>query len=103
MEPKVNALMNPVILSEVEGPGANRARLLVVDAKPRVTSFDALPSLLGPGDDALITGIHSPQESHYRLLGALLPPEKLAEAVTLAMAAGLEPHEFGDVAFIHKA
>ena len=53
--------------------------------------------------DALITGIHSPQESHYRLLGALLPPEKLAEAVTLAMAAGLEPHEFGDVAFIHKA
>ena len=50
--------------------------------------------------DALITGIHSPQESHCRLLGALLPPEKLAEVMTLALAAGLEPHAFGDVAFV---
>ena len=52
--------------------------------------------------DALITGIHSPQESHYRLLGALLPREKLAEAMSLALAAGLEPHEFGDVAFLAR-
>ena len=42
------------VRSGVEGPGANRARLLVVDAKPRVTSFDALPSLLGPGDVVVV-------------------------------------------------
>ena len=52
--------------------------------------------------DALLTGIHSPQESHYRLLGALLEPAALEQAMRLADAAGLRQHEFGDVALINR-
>jgi S-adenosylmethionine:tRNA ribosyltransferase-isomerase len=50
--------------------------------------------------DALLTGIHSPQESHYRLLGALLEANSLARVTAVAAAAGLRSHEFGDVALL---
>ena len=50
--------------------------------------------------DVLLTGIHSPQESHYRLLGALLDEGSLATMQGLAAEARLTPHEFGDVAFV---
>jgi S-adenosylmethionine:tRNA ribosyltransferase-isomerase len=52
--------------------------------------------------DALLTGIHSPQESHYRLLGALLDPATLTRTVQLATKEGLRPHEFGDAALIFR-
>lgn len=50
--------------------------------------------------DALLTGIHSPQESHYRLLGALLDDAQLTELQALASREQLRSHEFGDVALI---
>ena len=53
--------------------------------------------------DGLITGIHSPQESHYQLLGALLDPAELAQARQLAEDARLRAHEFGDSALIFRS
>lgn len=50
--------------------------------------------------DALLTGIHSPQESHYHLLGALLDEAALARAMSVAERAHLRTHEFGDAALI---
>lgn len=51
---------------------------------------------------ALLTGIHSPQESHYRLLGALLDEAGLATMRALASEERLTPHEFGDVALLSR-
>lgn len=50
--------------------------------------------------DGLLTGIHSPGESHYRLLGAFLPPERLAAVSALASAQHLRTHEHGDLALL---
>ena len=50
--------------------------------------------------DALLTGIHSPQESHYRLLGALVDDAILARMIGAAEHEHLRPHEFGDVALV---
>ena len=49
---------------------------------------------------ALLTGIHSPQESHYRLLGALVDDAILARMIGVAEHEHLRPHEFGDVALV---
>lgn len=53
--------------------------------------------------DALLTGIHSPQESHYRLLGSLLDEVSLSRMLALAQAARLSPHEFGDAALVQRS
>ena len=50
--------------------------------------------------DGLITGIHAPGESHYRLLGAFAPGAALAAASHHAEAGGYRPHELGDLALI---
>ncbi|HVH97103.1 MAG TPA: S-adenosylmethionine:tRNA ribosyltransferase-isomerase [Enhygromyxa sp.] len=50
--------------------------------------------------DALLTGMHEPSESHYRLLGAFAPPALLARAWARALASGYCSHEFGDVALL---
>ena len=60
---------------------------------------------LGPADrnlivDALLTGMHEPDTSHYDLMGAFAPPELLARGVEEAIAAGYRWHEFGDATLI---
>lgn len=50
--------------------------------------------------DALLTGMHEPSESHYRLLGAFTPPALLARAWERALASGYRSHEFGDLALL---
>jgi S-adenosylmethionine:tRNA ribosyltransferase-isomerase len=50
--------------------------------------------------DALLTGMHDPSESHYRLLGAFASPGLLAHAWARAVASGYRSHEFGDLALI---
>lgn len=52
--------------------------------------------------DALLTGIHSPGESHYRLLGAFLRAERLRALTALADARGLRTHENGDLALLWR-
>jgi S-adenosylmethionine:tRNA ribosyltransferase-isomerase len=48
----------------------------------------------------LLTGIHVPGESHYRLLSALCPQPTLERATAVARARGYRLHEFGDAALI---
>lgn len=50
--------------------------------------------------DGLLTGIHAPGESHFRLLGALVDAPTLQAATDLSHRAGLTPHEFGDLALM---
>ena len=68
------------------GPGLAS---LVIDAShtPRVTH-------------GLVTGIHSPQQSHYRLLGSLVDGDTLAKATAEAARTQLVEHEEGDAALI---
>ena len=50
--------------------------------------------------DALLTGLHDPAESHYRLLRAFSDEEPLRSALHYATAAGYRDHEFGDSCLI---
>ena len=53
--------------------------------------------------DALLTGMHGPGESHYRLLGAFLDRSALDRAWQAALASGYRSHEFGDLALLLPA
>jgi len=50
--------------------------------------------------DALLTGMHEPEASHFDLLRAFLPASLLGRAYREAIAAGYLWHEFGDAALI---
>jgi S-adenosylmethionine:tRNA ribosyltransferase-isomerase len=50
--------------------------------------------------DGLISGLHVPGESHFELLSAFVPRERLARALALAAAHGLSSHELGDACLI---
>jgi S-adenosylmethionine:tRNA ribosyltransferase-isomerase len=44
--------------------------------------------------------LHSPGESHFELLAAFAPRERLVAALELAAEHGLSAHEMGDSCFI---
>jgi len=46
--------------------------------------------------DGLVSGLHVPGESHFELLGAFAPRDRLRRALALAAANGLSGHELGD-------
>ena len=46
--------------------------------------------------DGLVSGLHAPGESHFELLSAFAPRERLVRAIELAAANGLSAHELGD-------
>jgi S-adenosylmethionine:tRNA ribosyltransferase-isomerase len=48
----------------------------------------------------LLTGIHVPGESHYKLLSSFADAETLQRSVLLAQSRGYRAHEFGDAAVI---
>jgi S-adenosylmethionine:tRNA ribosyltransferase-isomerase len=48
----------------------------------------------------LLTGIHMPGESHYRLLSAFCAPDTLRRAADIARSEGYRMHEFGDAALL---
>jgi S-adenosylmethionine:tRNA ribosyltransferase-isomerase len=50
--------------------------------------------------DALLTGMHEPQASHFDLLRAFVSPSLLERAYREAIAAGYLWHEFGDAALV---
>jgi S-adenosylmethionine:tRNA ribosyltransferase-isomerase len=50
--------------------------------------------------DALLTGMHEPEASHFDLLRAFLPEPLLEGAYREAIAAGYLWHEFGDAALV---
>jgi S-adenosylmethionine:tRNA ribosyltransferase-isomerase len=51
----------------------------------------------------LLTGIHEPTASHFRLLEAFAPPDLLRRAHAHAEEAGYLAHEFGDSALVLAA
>jgi len=53
--------------------------------------------------DGLISGLHSPGESHFDLLRAFAPRERLERALVLAAIHGLSSHELGDACLILRA
>ena len=50
--------------------------------------------------DTLLTGMHSPGESHYELLGAFAPQDTLRDASRAAERLGYRSHELGDVMLV---
>ncbi|MDB4956702.1 MAG: S-adenosylmethionine:tRNA ribosyltransferase-isomerase [Myxococcales bacterium] len=50
--------------------------------------------------DGLVSGLHTPGESHFDLLTAFAPAERLSRAIDLAAAQGLSSHELGDACLI---
>ena len=52
--------------------------------------------------DALLTGIHEPDTSHYRLLRAFADEDVLQRAEVELEAHGYRTHEFGDSAWIER-
>jgi S-adenosylmethionine:tRNA ribosyltransferase-isomerase len=50
--------------------------------------------------DGLVSGVHGPGESHYRLLAAFLDPALLAATWARATDAGLAAHELGDATLL---
>jgi S-adenosylmethionine:tRNA ribosyltransferase-isomerase len=53
--------------------------------------------------DGLLSGIHAPSESHYRLLGAFAPPALLDAVWRRAQGGGYLQHELGDLCLISAA
>jgi S-adenosylmethionine:tRNA ribosyltransferase-isomerase len=49
---------------------------------------------------ALLSGVHVPGESHWRLLRSLVSEPELAKAYALARSEHLEAHERGDAALL---
>jgi S-adenosylmethionine:tRNA ribosyltransferase-isomerase len=52
--------------------------------------------------DGIVSGLHGPDESHFRLLGALAPRALLDRALDRAAAAGMHGHELGDACLIAR-
>ena len=50
--------------------------------------------------DGLVSGLHAPGESHFELLRAFVPRDRLVRAIELAAAHGLSAHELGDSCLI---
>ena len=50
--------------------------------------------------DGLVSGRHVPGESHFEMLEAFAPAERLRQALQLAARAGLSGHELGDACLI---
>ena len=50
--------------------------------------------------DGLVSGLHVPGESHFELLSAFAPSERLRAGLAIAARAGLSSHELGDACLI---
>ncbi|HLT37415.1 MAG TPA: S-adenosylmethionine:tRNA ribosyltransferase-isomerase [Enhygromyxa sp.] len=85
------------VVRALEGAAARDG---TVRAGPGVTDLIITPSRPLRIVDALLTGMHEPSESHYRLLGAFTPPALLERAWERALASGYRSHEFGDLALL---
>ena len=83
-----------------------RALESAADADGRLAPARGLTRLaIGPDrpprvPDALLTGLHEPQASHFDLLRAFLPESLLRRAYSEAVDRGYLWHEFGDSALI---
>jgi S-adenosylmethionine:tRNA ribosyltransferase-isomerase len=84
----VRALESAAALAGGLAPGAGLAALVITPAHSmRVV-------------DGIVSGLHGPEESHFRLLGALVARATLDRALACAATAGLHGHELGDTCVI---
>lgn len=67
---------------------------------PGVASLVITPAHVPHVVDGVVSGLHGPAESHFRLLGALAPRATLDRALARAAAAGLRGHELGDACLV---
>jgi S-adenosylmethionine:tRNA ribosyltransferase-isomerase len=51
----------------------------------------------------LVSGLHVPGESHFELLSAFAPADRLRRAIALAAQHGLLSHEVGDACLMLPA
>lgn len=77
---------------------AARSGGLLPESGPSVATLRIGPSTELVVVDGLLTGMHSPGESHYELLGAFGSEALLARVSAHAASEGYRCHEFGDVA-----
>ncbi|HEY5947141.1 MAG TPA: S-adenosylmethionine:tRNA ribosyltransferase-isomerase [Kofleriaceae bacterium] len=89
--------------------GTTVVRALEAAAQPTIGSFSAgsgVATIRLDADyklrviDGLVSGLHVPGESHFDLLSAFAPRERLARAIDLAAQHGLSSHELGDACLI---
>lgn len=86
----VRALEAAALRGDALAAGPGIASLVITPAhKPRVV-------------DGIVSGLHGPDESHFRLLGALAPRALLDRALARAAAAGLNGHELGDACLVAR-
>jgi S-adenosylmethionine:tRNA ribosyltransferase-isomerase len=50
--------------------------------------------------DGIVSGLHAPGESHFELLQAFAPRDRLVRAIDLAAGNGLSSHELGDACVV---
>jgi S-adenosylmethionine:tRNA ribosyltransferase-isomerase len=82
-----------------------RALESAAQAGPLVAGGGSATLRLGPAYpprvvDGLVSGLHVPGESHFELLSAFAPRERLSRALELAAREGLSSHELGDSCLI---
>jgi S-adenosylmethionine:tRNA ribosyltransferase-isomerase len=53
--------------------------------------------------DGIVSGLHAPGESHFELLSAFAPRERLVRAIEVAGRAGLSSHELGDTCLVLRS
>lgn len=71
-------------------------RASVVAATEGVTDLRLSPASKRRVVDALLTGVHERDTTHFALLGAFASPRRLDDAMDRAAREGLLGHEFGD-------
>jgi S-adenosylmethionine:tRNA ribosyltransferase-isomerase len=61
--------------------------------------------IIGPGHEpavvgSVLSGLHEPTQSHFRVLEAFASRSMLVDALRVAASSGLRSHEFGDVCLV---
>lgn len=87
------------VVRALEGAARAGARGEVA-AGPGITDLVIGPTTERHVVDGMISGIHAPGESHFRLLGAFAPARLLEAAHRHAVATGYLPHELGDLCLV---
>lgn len=85
------------VVRALEGAAATSGRLEAVSG---ITDLRVGPNTPLRIVSGILTGMHSPAESHYQLLAAFVPEPLLRAAFAHAEQAGYLAHEFGDSTLI---
>jgi S-adenosylmethionine:tRNA ribosyltransferase-isomerase len=85
------------VVRALEGSAARHGELVAEEA---VTALRIGPRFSPRVVDAVISGLHPPEETHHALLRAFATEAGLRAGLELATRAGLHSHEFGDACLV---